>query len=274
MKTINFRQEWQFLEKCERNSHTAISAKQRFIELLDVFRNIPKPKNILDIGGNFATAKWFKAKFPNSKVTILNKSEKELSSYPQFIKADAQFFRTKEKYDLVFSGETIEHTYNPDGLIACCLLALKPNGYFIITTPNLSCLYNRIFLLFGWTPGNYSPSIRFLTGNPFLSNKEVTKFGNIGDHKSVFTWKGLYELLKKYGFKIINYRGYSYGQEKKIKALGNLYYKVPKGKLRLLLNRFLPTKIREGMIFVCQAPNKIDRKQALQGVLKKDLWQF
>jgi len=268
------KEEWMFLKKCEKNAHTGIAAKERFIRLLEVFQSIPKAKNILDVGGTFGTARWFKEKFPTAKVTILNNSKKELLSYKHVIYQDAQNFCVREKYDLIFAGEIIEHVYNPDGLIASCLLALKPRGYFIITTPNLSSVYNRIFLLFGWTPGHYSPSMRYLTGNPFLANKKFTKFGYIGDHKSVFTWKGLYELLRKYGFQIIDSDGYCYGQEEKYKALGNLYYKTPKGKLRLFLNKFLPAQLREGMMFICQAPSHINREQVSKGILTEQLWEL
>ncbi len=273
MTKVNVQKELRFLRTCEASAHTAISAKQRFIELLYILPHIPKPKNILDVGGNFATVRWFQAKFPKSKVTILNKADKELAAYPNFIKADAQFFKTKEKYDLIFSGETIEHTYNPDGLLACCLLALKPSGYFIITTPNLACIHNRIFLLLGWSPANYSPSLRYKTGNPLLKTKS-DGFGFTGDHKSVFTWQAFRELLEKYDFKIAYERGFSYGQEGKIQIIGKRYIKMPYVKFRFLLNRFLPHHLKEGMMFVCQVPSKINRKQALKGILQKDLWEY
>lgn len=268
------KKEWLLLKKCEKSAHIGIAAKERFIKLLEIFQSIPRPKKILDVGGNLGTARWFKEKFPKAKVTILNSSKKELSSYPHAIYQDAQNFRVREKYDLIFAGEIIEHVYNPDGLLASCLLALKPRGYFVITTPNLSCIYNRIFLLFGWTPGHYSPSIRYLTGNPFLANKKFTKFGYIGDHKSVFTWRGLDELLRKYGFQIIGYYGHSYGQEERFKAPGNLHYEIPRARLRLFLNKFLPTKLREGMMFICQAPSHIKAEQASKGILKQRFWEL
>lgn len=273
-KKIDFQKESLFLKKCEKNAHTGIAAKARYIKLIEILQSIPKPKKILDVGGTLGTAYWFEEKFPEAEITILNNSQKELSSYKNVVYADAQNFRLKELYDLIFAGEIIEHVYNPDGLIASCLLALKPRGYFIITSPNLSCIYNRIFLLLGWTPGNYTPSIRYLTGNPFLANEKITEFGNIGDHKSVFTWKGLFELLKKYGFQIVGYYGYSYAQEEKLKALGNMDYEVPRGKLRLLINKFLPTKLKEGMMFICQAPRNINQTQVAKGILKKHFWEI
>lgn len=273
MKKNNFKKEWRLLEKCEKGSHTGISAKQRFIELLSILPQLPEPEDILDVGGNFATAAWFKLKFPNSKVTILNKSKKELASYPNTILANAEYFRIKKRYDLIFCGETIEHLYNPDGLLASCLLALKPGGYLITTTPNLSCLPNRLFLLLGWSLANYSPSLRYTTGNPFLRHR-LDGFGFSGDHKSLFTWRALRELLEKYDFKIIHHRGFSYTQEEKIQIIGQKYVKQPMHKLRNFVNSLLPHHLREGMLVVCQAPDKIDRKAVLKAILKKDLWSF
>ena len=269
---IDVDKEWQLLEKCENHSHTGIPAKQRFLELLKVIKKIPKPDKILDVGGTLGTARWLKVKFPKAKVTILNKSKKEISAYPFFLKGDAESFQSQEKYDLIFAGEIIEHTYNPEGLIASCLLALKRGGYLVITTPNLACLYNRVFLLFGWTPGNYSPSLRFLTGNPFFPKRG--SFGTIGDHKSVFTWKGLAELLKIYGFEIKGCWGYSYGQTRRLKALGGQYLRLPSGQVRLFLNKIIPHKMREGMLFVCRTPSHINKKVIAKGILKKSLWEF
>lgn len=270
---INFKLEWQFIRECENNCHSALAGKKRFIELLHIINEIPEPKSILDVGGNLGTARWLKAKFPNSKITILNKSKKELGSYPNIIEGDAESFEMQEKYDLIFAGEVLEHTYNPDGLICSCLLALKPKGHLIITTPNLACIYNRFFLLFGWSPANYSPSLRYLTGNPFYSNK-IGDFGIIGDHKSVFTWKGLNELLILYGAHIIAHRGYSYGQEEIHKTIGDRYYNVPAGKFRLILDTVLPRTLREGMLFLCQAPANMDLALLKGGILKESYWEL
>ena len=271
MRNINTKKEWKLLKKCEKNAHTGISAKQRFIELLDILPKLNQPKKILDVGGNFATARWFREKFPFSEITILNKSDKELGSYPNIILANAENFKTKEKYDLVFCGETIEHTYNPDGLLASCLLALKPNGYFIITTPNLACLPNRIFLLLGWSIANYSPSLRYTTGNPYLRNR-LDGFGFVGDHKSLFTWQGFKELLEKYNFQIIAARGFNYAQNGKIQIIGKRYIKIPMNRFRRTLNYILPQSLKEGMLFVCQAPQTLNKKDIMESIIKEDLW--
>lgn len=263
LKKINsIKEELQFLKQCLANTYSFVG-KERFIEILKIVRKLPEPESILDVGGNAGTAKWLQAKFPNSKITILNKSKKQLGSYEQAIIADAQSFNIQKKFDLILAGELIEHLYNPDGLISSCLLALKSNGYFIITTPNMSCLHNRLFLLFGWSLANYTPSLRYRTGNPFYSSV-IGKQGYLGDHKSVFTYLGLKELLKIYGFKILAARGYCYGEHDDPGKTANILT-----MLRVALNKVLPHKYREGMLFVSQAPNHIDNSLVSKGILKE-----
>lgn len=273
MAKINSKKEWQFLEECERKTGLGICAKQRFLEILKITNRLPEPKKILDVGGTRGTALWLESKFPQAKVTILNQSARDASSDFEFIKADAQNFKTRQKFDLIFALEILEHLYNPDGLIASCLLALNPGGHLIICTPNLSCLANRLFLLAGWTPGNYSPSLRFFTGNPFFAPK-ITDFGDVGDHKSVFTWKGLIELAGKYGLKTVAGRGYSYGQKEEIQIVKNPHLSPPLWRFRLILNRFLPQSLREGMVFALKSPRKINQEKVNEGILKKALWEF
>lgn len=272
---ISIEEEWQFLQKCEENTHVPISAKERFLEMLKIINKMPEPKKILDVGGNVATAKWFKAKFPNSEITILNNSKKEIDGCQKIIFADAQSFKLRDKWDLIFAGEIIEHLYNPDGLICSCLSALKPNGYFIITTPNLSCIHNRLFLLLGWSLGNYSPSIRFKTGNPFYRLDKTGNFGMVADHKSVFTYGGLKELVELYGFKTLLTKGYSYVEkEQQAKTLGNQYIVIPWRTFRQILNKIIPVKYREGMLFVLQSPSHIDEGLIQTGFLKEQLWEL
>lgn len=270
MKYKEIKNELALLHECEKNCYCSISGKQRFIEFIKNFQIVPK--TILDVGGNLGTAKWFSIKFPNSEITILNNSKKEIANYKNILFADAENFQSSKKYDLIFAGEILEHLYNPDGLLASCALSLKSNGYLVITTPNLACIYNRIFLMFGWSLGNYFPSLRLLAGNPFFKDK-VGEFGKIADHKSVFTQKALREILLFYGFKIIHFSGYDYGQTNLLKTTNGKYYKLPFTKTRTLLNNLLPQKMKEGMMFICKHKNNTDNNHIQKGILDKRIWE-
>ena len=63
------------------------------------------------------------------------------------------------KFDVIFVGELIEHLYDDFGFIKKCKSALKPEGFLIITVPNLHFSLNRILMLFGKMPlFSYSPA--------------------------------------------------------------------------------------------------------------------
>lgn len=271
-KKIDYNLELDFLRQCEKNGHTNILGKSRFLEILKNLKHISNnPKKILDVGGSDATAQWLSSKFPGSKVTILNISKNEINKWQDYLIKDGANFDLKSQFDLIFLGEILEHTYNPDGVIASSILSLKKNGYIIITTPNLACLYNRIFMLFGWSPVGYYPSLRYMTGNPIFKNK-VGKIGVIMDHKSVFTWKGLVELLKLYNLEIITSQGYEVLKDEK-------EFKVPQGKyqtigssIRPFLNKLIPKSMRVGMMFVCQLKKNIDKKNLKKSIIEGNIW--
>jgi SAM-dependent methyltransferase len=265
--------EWRFLFECEQGGHTSISGKQRFLEFLKIAHNIPSLGSILDVGGNKGTERWLRHVFPDAKVTVLNNSEHQIASCSHIIQKDAQDFKVDEKYDLIFAGEIIEHLYNPDGLIASCLLALRPGGYLVLTTPNLACFYNRLFLLLGWSPAAYFPSLRYHVGNPLLPRTDG-RFGIIADHKSVFTWKGLEELLRTYGLEVLAARGYTYAQEEPARIVGDRFYKLPLVQWRFCLNHCLPKRLREGMLFLCRRPEGMDEAKIAGGILHQKIWEI
>ncbi len=267
------RAEWDYLFKCEAGGHTSLSGKQRFLEFLKVAHKFPAPKTILDVGGNRGTEQWLSHAFPGAKVTVLNDSQLQIAQCSDFIKGDAQDFTLERKFDMVFAGEIVEHLYNPDGLIASCLLALRPGGHLVLTTPNLSCFYNRIFLLCGWSPAAYFPSLRYQVGNPFLP-KTDGRFGVVADHKSVFTWKGLKELLGLYGVEIVASRGYTYAQEAVCQTIGDRSYKLPLVRWRFFLNRLLPKSLQEGMLFVGRLPEGVDTSRFDAARLRQKIWEI
>ena len=55
-------------------------------------------------------------------------------------------------FDVIFSGELIEHTFDDLEFLRECKRILKPKGLIIITTPNLISLKNRILMLIGKNP--------------------------------------------------------------------------------------------------------------------------
>src|SRR5215471_874875 len=110
-------QEWEFLFECDKVCRTSISGKDRFVQFRRLIPLLQSVHCILDIGGNPGTARWLRAAFPKSTVTIMNSSVEEIRQHPNAIQSDAQNFDLPTQFDLIFAGEIIEHVYNPDGLL-------------------------------------------------------------------------------------------------------------------------------------------------------------
>ncbi len=74
-------------------------------------------------------------------------------------------------YDVVFSGETLEHLYCPENLVSEAQRILKPDGVFIGSTPNALKLEKRLMYFFGHDPKDFSDTMHF----QYFSKKSLTK---------------------------------------------------------------------------------------------------
>jgi len=105
-------------------------------------------------------------------------------------------------FDLVYSGEVIEHIYNPDFMLEECRRVLKPGGLLIISTPNLQAWYNRILFLCGIQPLFYEVSTRSSMIGAGIMRRVKLRSVPIG-HLRVFNHRGLTDLLKNEGFDVL-----------------------------------------------------------------------
>jgi SAM-dependent methyltransferase len=55
-------------------------------------------------------------------------------------------------FDAIWAEEVIEHLFDTDLFLKECFRVLKSGGVFIVSTPNLASLINRVRLLFGFYP--------------------------------------------------------------------------------------------------------------------------
>lgn len=124
-----------------------------------------------------------------------------------------------DSFDGVFCGEIIEHVFDPDFLLQEVHRVVKPSTQekdhpIILTTPNLSSWYNRLFLLFGFQPLFTEVSTQRGFGHPM-------PFWLNAGHIRVFTYRAIKEFVKHYNFKIQAIKGYGintevgYGQKHK-----------------------------------------------------------
>jgi len=88
-------------------------------------------------------------------------------------------------FDAVFAGEIIEHIFDIDSMLSQIYRVLKPNGVFVVTTPNLAALGRRLMLL-----ANRNPHI------------EISFTGEAAGHIRYFIRQTLVDILTKHGFRI------------------------------------------------------------------------
>jgi SAM-dependent methyltransferase len=133
-----------------------------------------------------------------SPEAVRSAAKKGIRSF--LVNIDEQNLPLKSNYfDAIFAGYVIEHLFNPDQLLDEIYRVLKPGGLFILATPNLSSLYNRIALLIGFQPFSTAVSLRHDVGHMI---KFYTTLSS-SDHIKVFTYRSIIELLKIHQFDII-----------------------------------------------------------------------
>ncbi len=88
-------------------------------------------------------------------------------------------------FDAVFAGEIIEHVFDVDKMLSEMHRVLKPDGFVIVTTPNLAALGRRLMLLF-----NRNPHI------------EISFKGNAAGHIRYFVKAELFRIMRVHGFRV------------------------------------------------------------------------
>jgi len=123
-----------------------------------------------------------------------------------------------DTFGLVFAGEIMEHLQNPDNLLREIYRVLSPNGYCIITTPNIANWYDRWLLMFGLQPFSIPTHSEVHRGAGTLLGKRrdtiirqpvhISTSGGCGLPHIQFFTKGAFQgLLEVYGFKVVKVYG-------------------------------------------------------------------
>jgi 2-polyprenyl-3-methyl-5-hydroxy-6-metoxy-1,4-benzoquinol methylase len=133
----------------------------RFGRVLDfVAKNKPNG-SFLDIGCSSGQVMHWARKRGLKPVGIeINKRTADIARQNSFevfngFLEDSQFEKTS--FDIIFMGDVIEHVNNPRKFVFDAMQYLKKDGYIVISTPNVDCLWSHVTLglyrLFGipWT---------------------------------------------------------------------------------------------------------------------------
>lgn len=118
-----------------------------------------------------------------------------------------KFLYQDNYFDIITSDQVIEHLYNTDNFIFEIYRLLKPGGYAIISTENLSSWHNVFSLILGFQPFSMANfSSKGSVGNPFSlwKNNENEKTKNLTSwqHNRLFSFFALKDVFRKFGFKV------------------------------------------------------------------------
>jgi SAM-dependent methyltransferase len=100
--------------------------------------------------------------------------------------AEHRFPFNNNAFDAAYSGDIIEHLYDTDYFLSEVSRVLKPGALFVVTTPNLASLSNRIRLLLGKLP----------------IGSEIRLGQDMAGHIRNYTFPALEQQLRKHNFSI------------------------------------------------------------------------
>lgn len=201
-----------------------------------------EPRLVLDVGSMYDSAAWLRERFPGVRLVVNNVRESDLDKIPDGW-AEKRLGRAEEalddlaEFDLVFLGEVLEHLVYPQEFLTEAVRLLRPGGLLLISTPNLATWHNRLLMLLGYSPSNYS----MIPGRHLGLPKPVARIAGTGygDHVRVFTYKAIRDLFSEQPWELVGITGRSDIEENR-----------PYFRIRSALNRILPASARE-TTFAC-----------------------
>lgn len=106
----------------------------------------------------------------------------------------------KDRFDVVFCGEVLEHLFAPDTLLGQIHETLRDGGILVVSTPNLAYWRNRVLLVFGISPLYLENAVEMKLGRRFRALGQ----GNPTEgHVKVFTYRALRDVLALKGFDVV-----------------------------------------------------------------------
>ncbi len=140
-------------------------------------------------------------------------------------------------FDVIHANQVIEHLNNTDLFISEVYRLLRPRGYALISTENLSSWHNIFALLLGYMPFSLTnvSSKTGAVGNP-LAPHSGGEFWNetSWEHQRIFTIRGLKHLSLLHGFEFESVLAAGYY------PFGNLFSKLDPSH-----SAFITLKIRK-----------------------------
>jgi 2-polyprenyl-3-methyl-5-hydroxy-6-metoxy-1,4-benzoquinol methylase len=113
------------------------------------------------------------------------------------------------QYDLVLFFEVLEHLVDTDAAVINLRKLMKPDGWLLLSTPNLAGWIDRLSLLFGMQPHSMEVSfVPYRFGNPVIGRLLPHGPNDVAaGHLRVFTLRALKQFLKWHGIRPVQVGG-------------------------------------------------------------------
>jgi 2-polyprenyl-3-methyl-5-hydroxy-6-metoxy-1,4-benzoquinol methylase len=161
-----------------------------------------QPLTALDLGcGLGFGAKNLKKVFPGIRITGADitasvKTDFEINSDSEFVQIDGVSLPFGDEFfDLILVNDVIEHVADTDSLIKEVYRVLSPEGFLLLSTPNMAAWFNRISLLFGHQLFFSEVSYEKIFGRPGT---------DVVGHLRLFTQSALVQFLAHHRFHVSN----------------------------------------------------------------------
>jgi 2-polyprenyl-3-methyl-5-hydroxy-6-metoxy-1,4-benzoquinol methylase len=102
-------------------------------------------------------------------------------------------------FDAVFCGDVVEHVFDTEMLLSEVRRVLRPEGFIVMSVPNVAAWYNRIIINLGFLPVWIESGSTHSVGTPFIK----TSMG----HVKAFTKRSAAGLLSIMGFRVLHITG-------------------------------------------------------------------
>src|SRR3989344_2258954 len=104
-------------------------------------------------------------------------------------------------FDVIHANQVIEHLFDVDLFAEEIYRILKPKGYAIVSTENLSSWHNLFALFMGHQAFSQHISSKYHIGNKISPHHGEDLILKSWTHNKIFTYKGLKEFFKIHNFK-------------------------------------------------------------------------
>jgi SAM-dependent methyltransferase len=105
-----------------------------------------------------------------------------------------------DSMDIIHSNQVIEHLIDTDTFVQEIFRVLRPGGYAIISTENLSSIDNLLAMAVGQQAFSQHISSRIHVGNRFSPHYGQRHAERLSVHRTIFSYYGLAQFLQSYNF--------------------------------------------------------------------------